>query len=86
MLAITLGYAEKGPSAEPIVLYAGRDAAKADDLSLQPPAGILRTELFKHPIVVRRRNFDEVPVAIAPEAVVESAELADDTAGSKRRK
>jgi len=60
MLAIVLGYTAKGGTAPPTVLYAGRDATAADAQSLNPPAGIIRTELIKHPVVQRTRTF-EVP-------------------------
>lgn len=63
MFAITIGYAEKGHKAQPVVLYAGTDAGVADDLSLNPPAGIISTLLFKNPPVIRRRTFAAPEVA-----------------------
>lgn len=60
MLAIVLGYTAKGGTAPPIVLYAGRDASAADGHSLNPPAGTIRTELIKHPIVQRTRHFEPI--------------------------
>ena len=60
MLAIVLGYTAKGGTAPPTVLYAGRDASEADAHSLNPPAGTLRTELIKHPVVQRTRHFDPI--------------------------
>lgn len=65
MIAITLGYRAKGPTAPFEVLYAGPDASAADAASLNPPAGIIRTALIKHPIVSRWRHY-EAPAAPAP--------------------
>ena len=59
MIAITIGYRSTSIGAAFEVLYAGRDATAADAASLTPPPGILRTELFKNPVVVRRRSFPE---------------------------
>lgn len=74
MLHIVIGYTEKGSQAEPVPLYVGRDSTAADALSLNPPAGILRTELSKNPIVHRRRVFD--PVVQSPAPLVLEAEPA----------
>lgn len=67
MTAIVLGYTAPGRTAAPTVLYAGTDAGAASDISNAPPAGILRTEFFKNPAVLRRRFF-EVPASEAPAA------------------
>lgn len=59
MVAIVIGYKEPGSQSPFEILYAGRDATAADAVSLAPPPGILRTEMFKNPIVVRRRTYPE---------------------------
>ena len=80
MLAITLGFTAPGATAAPVVLYAGRDATAADALSLAPPVGIIRTELIKHPQIVRRRAF---PENIAPPLVLEESPKAAAAKSSK---
>ena len=71
MLAIVLGYTVKGSQAPPTVLYAGRDASAADEQSLTPPPGIVRTELIKHPVIQRRREFPDN--LAAPELIDEES-------------
>lgn len=71
MLAIVIGYTEEGSQAPFQVLYAGRDASAADGLSLSPPPGFVRTQLFKNPAVVRTRSYPEniLPADPAPELI-----------------
>lgn len=68
MLAITLGFLEKGRTAPPVILYAGNDAGEAEKPFLAPPDGIVRTEMIKAPVITRRRFFDPpVPQAVVSE-------------------
>jgi hypothetical protein len=71
MIAIVIGYTERAGRGNFQVLYAGRDAAAADAISLAPPVGIARTEMIKNPIVVRRRVFGGEPEAAVDPAPVE---------------
>lgn len=74
MIAITLGYQDKRGKGPFEVLYAGGDANEADRVSLNPPKGIARTELIKHPVITRRRIFEEGAAEVAvPEAEQEVA-------------
>lgn len=57
-LSITLGYRSRTRSAVPEVLYCGLQGAEADRLSFTPPPGIARTELIRHPQIMRRRYFE----------------------------
>jgi len=82
MIAIVIGYTAPGSQAEFEVLYAGRDASAADQLSLAPPAGILRTELFKNPQVVRRRSF---PDNLLPAADLQLLPESDATKETKKK-
>lgn len=75
MLAITLGYQAQGNTAEPTPLYVGRDAQAAYDIAVNPPAGILRTELIKHPVVTKRYT---VPAVTETPAPVEEAAFAEE--------
>jgi hypothetical protein len=84
MLAITLGYAESGRTAVPALLYVGNDAAEAEAVFVAPPDGIVRTELFKNPVVTRRRFFDAVAAA-APEAPAEDASTPADEKPARRK-
>jgi len=61
--------------AVPEVLYCGLSGAEADRFSFNPPPGIIRTELIKHPVVQRRRFF--AAAAGEPVAVDEEAAEAD---------
>ena len=69
MLSITLAYTSASRYATPSVLYAGNDATAAESVFLDPPAGFIRTELIKAPLVTRRRVFpaiEEQPASPAP--------------------
>lgn len=72
-LSITLGFTGKGRAAEPQVLYCGLDATAATTVCENPPAGIVRTEFIKAPLVTRRRFFE------APELPAEPVAAAEET-------
>lgn len=55
MIAIVIGYTSPGSQGEFEILYSGRDATAANEASLNPPPGYLRTEMFKNPAPHRRR-------------------------------
>lgn len=82
MTAIVLGYTAPGRTAEPTVLYAGTDAGAASDISLAPPAGIIRTEFIKNPLITRRRFFpeQEAPAVEAPEEEAPAVEEPEEEA------
>jgi hypothetical protein len=81
MLAITIGYKENGRSAEPIVLYVGGNADAATQALNNPPPGIIRTGLIKHPIVNPNRYFPENAVP----AIALQTELPVDPASKKKK-
>lgn len=66
MLAITLGFHDKGRTAPPVILYAGNDAGEAEKPFLAPPDGIIRTEMIKAPVITRRRFFEQPAATAAP--------------------
>ena len=66
MLAITLGFHDKGRTAPPVVLYVGNDAGAAEVPFLAPPDGIIRTEMIKAPVITRRRFFEQPAATVAP--------------------
>lgn len=59
-LALAIGYPAKSRTADPTVLYCGTDGSAAQEAANHPPAGIVRTEYIKNPLVNFRR-FHEVP-------------------------
>ncbi len=73
MTVLVLGYTENGRTAQPTVLYAGTDAGAGSEISFNPPAGYVRTELIKNPVIARRRSFElpapEVAATVQPELV-----------------
>jgi hypothetical protein len=65
MIAIVLGFKTPGPTGGFDVLYSGRDATAAQEICVSPPAGFVRTEMFKNPAPNRRRY--HVPAEAEPE-------------------
>jgi hypothetical protein len=85
MIAIVLGFKTPGPTGEFDVLYSGRDATAAQKICVSPPAGFVRTEMFKNPSPNRRRY--HVPAEPEPELEPEAGPDPDpDPAPEPRRR
>lgn len=83
-LSITLGYTAKGRDALPQVLYCGLDADAASAACEAPPAGIVRTEFIKAPVVTRRR-FHEAPAVPAETAAAPAPESSDEETPRRKK-
>lgn len=55
-IAITLGFQTAKRNSLPILLHCSDGKAEATEIFMNPPAGILRTELILNPTPTRRRN------------------------------